>query len=54
MITEYHFPTQIYIKDVPNAGQLNQYLEQQIVKWSQIDPEGKKRTNIMVGIVKPT
>ena len=46
MITEYHFPTQIYIKDVPNAGQLNQYLEQQIVKWSQIDPEGKKLTNI--------
>ena len=46
MITEYHFPTPIYIKDLPNAVQLNQYLEQQIVKWSQTDPEGKKRTNI--------
>ena len=46
MITEYHFPTPIYIKDLPNAGQLNQYLEQQLIKWSQIDPEGKKRTNV--------
>ena len=46
MITEYHFPTPIYIKDLPNAVQLNQYLEQQIVKWSQTDPEGKKRTNV--------
>ena len=32
MITEYHFPTPIYIKDLPNAVQLNQYLEQQILK----------------------
>ena len=46
MITEYHFPTPIYIKDLPNAAELNQYLEQQIVKWSQTDPEGKKRTNV--------
>ena len=46
MITEYHFPTPIYIKYLPNAVQLNQYLEQQIVKWSQTDPEGKKRTNV--------
>ena len=46
MITEYHFPTSVYIKDLSNAVQLNQYLEQQIVKWSQIDPEGKKRTNV--------
>ena len=46
MITEYHFPTPIYIKDLPNAGQLNQYLEQRVLKWSQTDPEGKKRTNV--------
>ena len=46
MITEYHFPTPIYIKDLPNAGQLNQYLEQQVIKWSQTDPEGHKRTNV--------
>ena len=46
MITEYHFPTPIYIKDLPNAVQLNQYLEQQVIKWSQTDPEGKKRTNV--------
>ena len=46
MITEYYFPTPIYIKDLPNAVQLNQYLEQQIVKWSQTDPDGKKRTNV--------
>ena len=46
MITEYHFPTPVYIKDLPNAVQLNQYLEQQVIKWSQTDPEGKKRTNV--------
>ena len=46
MNIEYHFPTPIYVKDLPNAGQLNQYLEQQIIKWSQTDPEGKKRTNV--------
>ena len=46
MITEYHFPTPIYIKDLPNAAELNQYLEQQIVKWSQTDPKGHKRTNV--------
>ena len=46
MITEYHFPTPVYIKDLPNAVQLNQYLEQQVLKWKQNDPEGKKRTNV--------
>ena len=45
MITEYHFPTLVYIKDLPNAVQLNQYLEQKIIKWSQDDPKGHKRTN---------
>ena len=46
MITEYHFPTPVYIKDLPNAVQLNQYLEQQILKWKQNDPKGKNRTNV--------
>ena len=46
MITEYHFPTPIYIKDLPNAVELNRYLEQQIIKWSQTDPKGHKRTNV--------
>ena len=46
MITEYHFPTPIYIKDLPNAVQLNQYLEQQIIKWSQTDNKGVKKTNV--------
>ena len=27
MITEYHFPTPIYIKEIPNAGELNHHLE---------------------------
>ena len=45
MITEYHFPTPIYIKDLPNAVQLNQYLEQQVIKWSQAD-KGITKTNI--------
>jgi len=46
MITEYHFPTPVYIKDLPNAVQLNQYLEQQVLKWKQNDPKGKPRTNV--------
>ena len=46
MITEYHFPTPVYIKDVPNAVQLNQYLEQQILKWNKVDPKGVSKTNV--------
>ena len=44
MIIEYHFPTIIYIKDIPNALQLNQYLEQKIIQWSQQD-KGVAKTN---------
>ena len=44
MITEHHFPTIIYIKDLPNALQLNQYLEQKINQWSQQD-KGEQKTN---------
>ena len=44
MITEHHFPTIIYIKDLPNAFQLNQYLEQKIIQWSQQD-KGEQKTN---------
>ena len=45
MITEYHFPTPIYIKDLPNAAKINPYLEEKILKWQQEDPKGKQRTN---------
>ena len=44
MITEHHFPTIIYIKDLPNAFQLNQYLEQKIIRWSQQN-KGVAKTN---------
>ena len=44
MKVEYFFPTVIYIKDIPNALQLNQYLEQKIIQWSQQD-KGEKKTN---------
>jgi len=44
MITEYHFPTPIYIKDLPNPDQVNQYLEEQILKWSHQD-KGVLKTN---------
>ena len=44
MITEYHFPTFVYIKDFPNAEKLNQYLEPRIIQWSQSD-KGEKKTN---------
>ena len=44
MITEHHFPTIIYIKDMPNALQLNQYLEPKIIQWSQQN-KGVAKTN---------
>ena len=44
MITEYHFPTSVYIKDFPNFGELNKYLEDHIMRWSQND-KGVSKTN---------
>ena len=44
MITEYHFPTPVYIQEVSNAVKLNQYLEQKILQWSQQD-KGVSKTN---------
>ena len=44
MITEYHFPTPVYIQEVSNAVELNQYLEQKILQWSQQN-KGVSKTN---------
>ena len=44
MITEYHYPTSVYIKDLPNAVELNRYLEKKIVQWSRQD-KGVSKTN---------
>ena len=44
MITEYHFPTMIYIKDLPNPEKLNKYLEDHIMRWSQ-NEKGEQKTN---------
>ena len=44
MITEYHFPTMIYIKDFPDSEKLNKYLEEHIMRWSQND-KGVSKTN---------
>jgi uncharacterized protein (TIGR02466 family) len=44
MITEYHFPTPVYIQEIYNAVELNQYLEQKILQWSQQD-KGVSKTN---------
>ena len=44
MITEYHFPTPVYIQEIPNAVKLNQYLEQKITQWSQQN-KGVLKTN---------
>ena len=44
MITEYHFPTPVYIQEISNAVKLNQYLEQKILHWSQQD-KGVSKTN---------
>ena len=45
MLTEYHFPTPVYIKEIPNAVELNHYLEKQILKWNKEDPKGVSKTN---------
>ena len=45
MITEYHFPTPVYIQEIPNAVELNQYLEQKIIQWSQQN-KGVSKTNV--------
>ena len=44
MITEYHFPTMIYIKDFPDSEKLNKYLEPKIIQWSQQN-KGVSKTN---------
>ena len=44
MITEHLFPTLLYVKDLPNANALNNYLEQKIMQWSQQD-KGLSKTN---------
>ena len=46
MITEYHFPTPVYIQEIPNAVELNHYLEKQILKWNKEDPKGVSKTNV--------
>ncbi len=45
MIKEYLFPTIIYVKDLPNANELNSYLEKHIVEWSNQD-KGVSKTNM--------
>ena len=45
MIKEYFFPTIIYVKDLPNANELNSYLEKHIVEWSNQD-KGVSKTNV--------
>ena len=37
MNVEYFFSTPVYIKDIPNAVELNRYLEEKIIQWSQQD-----------------
>ena len=44
MNTEYLFPTMVYVKEIPNAMKLNQYLEPRIIQWSQQD-KGVSKTN---------
>ena len=45
MIKEYLFPTIIYVKDLPNANELNSYLEKHIIEWSKQD-KGVSKTNV--------
>ena len=46
MITESHFPTPVYIQEIPNAIELNHYLEKNILQWQKQDPKGVNKTNV--------
>ena len=46
MITEYHFPTPVYIQEIPNAVELNNHLEKNILQWQKEDPKGVSKTNV--------
>ena len=38
MITEYHFPTPVYIQEIPNAVELNHHLEKTkniLLQWNK-------------------
>lgn len=45
LITEYWFPTPIYIENISDTKNLNNYLESHIVNWAKND-EGIKNSNI--------
>ena len=46
MITEYHFPTPVYIKEISNASELNFHLEKNILQWQKEDSKGVSKTNV--------
>ena len=46
MNIEYHFPTPVYIQEVPNAVELNNHLEKNILQWQKEDPKGVNKTNV--------
>ena len=46
MITEYHFPTPVYIQEISNASELNFHLEKNILQWQKEDPKGVNKTNV--------
>ena len=46
MITEYHFPTAVYINTLSNPIEFNSYLEKQILQWQKKDTKGHNRTNV--------
>ena len=45
MMKEHLFPTIIYAKELPNANELNPYLEKHIIEWSNRD-KGVSKTNV--------
>ena len=46
MITEYHFPTPVYVQEIPNPNELNFHLEKNILQWQKEDPKGVSKTNV--------
>jgi hypothetical protein len=52
MIIEYLFPTLVYINEIPNAIELNHYLEKNILQWQKKDPKGIIELMLMAGIAQ--
>jgi len=46
LVKELYFPTQIYFRDIPGVGAINEQIKKDIYAWRAADPEGIERSNM--------